>query len=116
MSAMTARSGLRVPTAVVLLVLSALAGCGSQVTTSSSVSGSVPEGVYDVRGTVLSLDVARRLVEIDQEAMPGVMPAMVMPYEVVDPGLLQGLAPRDRVQGTLRVDSRGYVLTALRKI
>ena len=55
-------------------------------------------------------------MEIDHEAIPGVMPAMTMPYEVADAGLLSGIATGDRVRGTLRVDSRGYVITALAKV
>lgn len=74
------------------------------------------EGVYEIRGTVVAVDVGRRLLEIDHEAIPGVMAAMIMPYEVADASLLQGLAAGDRVRGTLRVDGRGYVITALQKV
>jgi len=49
------------------------------------------------------------------EAIPGVTPAMTMPYEVEDAALLEGLVPGDRVRDTLRVDSRGFVVTALEK-
>ena len=61
------------------------------------------------------MDAPRLIVEIDHEAIPGFMPAMTMPYEVADAGLLSGIAPGDRVRGTLRVDTRGYVITALAK-
>ena len=78
-------------------------------------ASSVPEGVYDIRGTVVAVDRPRRIVEIDHEAIPGVMPAMTMPYEVADAAILDGIGPRDRVRGTLRVDARGYVITALQR-
>lgn len=79
------------------------------------VAPNAPSGVYPIRGTVVGVDVGRRMLEINQEAIPGVMPAMTMPYEVADAALLQGLAPGDRVHGTLRVDSRGYVLISLER-
>jgi Cu/Ag efflux protein CusF len=102
--------------AFALLSLTLVVGCGGQVKTTGPGGLSLPDGIYDLRGTVLALDTARRIVEIDHEAIPGVMPAMAMPYEVADPNLMQGLALRDRVKATLRVDSRGYILTALQKI
>jgi hypothetical protein len=99
-----------------LLGLTVVLGCGGQVKSTGPGSLTIPDGIYDLRGTVLALDAARRIVEIDHEAVPGVMPAMAMPYEVADPSLMLGLALRDRVKATLRVDSRGYVITALQKI
>jgi len=79
------------------------------------VESNVPNGVYPIRGMVVSVDIPRRILEINHEAIPGLMPAMTMPYEVADPALLQGLAPGERVHGTLRVDSRGYIIIALAK-
>ena len=95
-------------------LLFALAGCGG-TSEPDPVTPDVPNGVYEIRGTVVAVDRPRRIVEIDHEAIPGVMPAMAMPYEVEDPALLDGLVTGDRVRGTLRVDSRGLVITALQK-
>ena len=99
-------------------VLVALAvGCGGQMgSPDPAATPAVPEGVYEIRGTVVAVDIGRRILEIDHEAIPGFMPAMTMPYEVADAGLLVGLSPGDRVRGTLRVDSRGYVITSLQKV
>ena len=106
------------PLAVVAAaVLAALAvGCGGGTgSPDPAASSAAPSGVYEIRGTIVAVDTPRRIVEIDHEAIPGVMPAMTMPYEVADAGLLAGISPGDRVRGTLRVDSRGYVITALAK-
>ena len=65
---------------------------------------------------VVAVDARRRLLEIDHEEIPGFMPAMTMPYEVADASLLQGLTKGDKVRGTLRVDRRGYIITALAKV
>ena len=74
---------------------------------------SVPAGEYDLRGTLVAVDRARRIIEIDQEAIPGVMPAMTMPYETAEGVALDGLAAGVRVRGRLRVDARGYVIVSL---
>jgi Cu/Ag efflux protein CusF len=100
------------PRALLAALIVAAAACGGSSSTEPVTSG-VPEGVYDIRGSVVSIDRPRNIVEINHEAIPGVMPAMTMPYEVSDPGLLQGLSVGDRIRGTLRVDGRGYVITAL---
>ena len=93
--------------------LLALVACGSAATAPTPAAGA--EGLFDFRGTVVDVDVPRRIVLVDHEAIPGLMPAMTMPYEVAEPALLDGIAPGDRVRGTLRVDSRGLVVVALVK-
>jgi hypothetical protein len=101
--------------AIAAALLASAIGCGGM-------SGPDPDaprpgdGLYEFRGTVVAVDRPRGIVEIDHEAIPGVMPAMEMPYEVADPGLLQDLARGDRVRGTLRVDRSGYVITALQRL
>ena len=101
---------------VVAVALASLAaGCSGQMGAPDP-PAATPEAVYDIRGVVVAVDAGRSLLEIDHEEIPGFMPAMTMPYEVADAGLLQGLAKGDRVRGTLRVDRRGYIITALAKI
>ena len=102
---------------VAAMLVSIAVGCGGQMGPSAGPAGpAVPDGVYEIRGVVVAVDVPRRILEINHEAIPGVMPAMTMPYEVADASLLQGLSAGDRVRGTLRVDSRGYLITALQKV
>ena len=109
---MSLRSPRAVLAAVVLIVA---AGCGGGTSAPDPVVPEIPNGTYDIRGSIVAVDRPRNIVEINHEAIPGVMPAMTMPYEVAEPSLLQGIAVGDRVRGTLRVDSRGYVITALAK-
>jgi protein SCO1/2 len=91
------------------------AGCGSS-SAAPPTAAPVPEGLYEFRGVVVALDRARALVEVSHEAIPGVMPAMTMPYEVADRAILDGITAGDRVRGTLRVDARGLVVVALTRI
>ena len=107
MAMRASRAGLAV------LGIALAAACGGSTSAPDPVAPGIPNGTYDIRGSIVSVDRPRNIVEINHEAIPGVMPAMTMPYEVADPALLQGIAPGDRVRGTLRVDSRGYVITAL---
>ena len=99
--------------AALAVVLLGCSGCGSDGHATGPASMGVPEGLYEFRGVVVAVDRPRGLLEVDHEAIPGVMPAMIMPYEVADAALLDGIAAGDRVRGTLRVDSRGLVVVAL---
>jgi len=109
--------GSRAVCAVLAAFLVAVAvGCGGQAgSPDRTATPAASEAVYEIRGVVVAVDIDRRILEINHEAIPGFMPAMTMPYEVADPVLLQGLAAGDRVRGTLRVDRRGYIITALEK-
>jgi protein SCO1/2 len=104
-----------VPTLFAAALVAMTAGCAGASGGPDPIASNGPNGNFEIRGSVVSVDVGRRLLEINHEAIPGFMPAMTMPYEVADAALLQGLAVGDRVHGTLRVDSRGYVITALEK-
>jgi protein SCO1/2 len=108
---MQASRPVRALAAAMLLAVSAACGMNDP----GPVLPDVPDGVYEFRGTIVAVDRPRRIVEIDHEAIPGVMPAMTMPYEVENVALLDGIAVGDRIRGTLRVDSRGFVVTALQK-
>lgn len=101
--------------ALAALAVSVAVGCGGQTGSPDPPAAAVTTN-YEIRGTVVAVDISRRILEIDHEAIPGFMPAMTMPYEVAEARLLEGLAPGDRVRGTIRVDSRGYVITSLQKV
>jgi protein SCO1/2 len=68
---------------------------------------------YEVRGQILSFDPARKEVVVDHEDIEGFMPAMVMPYKVQDPSLLEGKTPGDLVTATLIVEEVEAYLTTL---
>ena len=68
---------------------------------------------YEVRGQILSFDPQRNEVVVDHEDIEGFMPAMVMPYKVENPSLLEGKKPGDIVTATLVVEEVDYYLTTL---
>lgn len=68
---------------------------------------------YIVEGTVVSVE-GPTTVTIDHREVRGLMPAMVMPFKVADPALLEGVGPGARVVARLRLDGPTSVLEALR--
>lgn len=71
---------------------------------------------HDIRGRIEAIGAERRTVTLDHEAIPGVMAAMKMEYQVQDPVVLEGLDAGDRVQGQIEVrPGDQYVVIRLRK-
>jgi copper binding protein CusF len=56
---------------------------------------------YNVNGKLLFKPGGNRLI-IDHEEIPGVMPPMIMSYEVEDPRQIKGLEPGNRVHFKLK--------------
>ncbi len=75
-------------------------------------SGGTHHGV----GTVTEVDPAHGQLMLAHEAIPGLMPAMTMNFDVADPALLSGLVPGDRVRFELSADDRSYRILAIRKV
>ncbi|RPH37753.1 hypothetical protein EHM92_01880 [bacterium] len=69
---------------------------------------------FPLRGEVVGIDTAKRVVTIAHEAIPDYMNAMVMPFKVKDPSLLQGIAIGDSIGATLAVSRTESWLEALR--
>jgi protein SCO1/2 len=65
-------------------------------------------------GVVVAVSPDAREVTISHDAMPGYMDAMVMPFAVSDPALLDGVAPGDRVQFRLSVSRSRSLVDRLR--
>ena len=65
-----------------------LAGCGRAPETT----------VYSVTGTIRKIKLEEKVVVIDHEEIPGYMQAMVMPFSVKDPAVLEGFKAGDRVR------------------
>lgn len=59
---------------------------------------------YDLKGKVVMVEKEKRLVTIAHEDVPGLMPAMTMPFTVPNQADLDFLAPDDQVSATLVVD------------
>lgn len=59
---------------------------------------------YPVRGVVVGTDPANHQVVLKHDAIPGLMPAMTMPYRLEDPSALSELHPGDLITATLLAD------------
>jgi protein SCO1 len=70
---------------------------------------------YPLKGKVVEVDVANRKVTIAHEDIPGFMPAMTMPFVVLekDAALLQRVSPGDEVTATLVAPDSRYWLEDL---
>jgi protein SCO1/2 len=70
---------------------------------------------HPVQGTVVEVDVANRNVTVAHEDIPGFMPAMTMPFVVLekDAALLRSVSPGDQVTATLVAPDSRYWLEDL---
>src|SRR5260370_40165992 len=73
------------------------------------------EKTYDIKGTVVSLDTAKKTVELNHEDIPGLMKGMQMNFDVRDAKVVEGLKPGDNVQGRLTAKRGDYTITELHK-
>jgi Cu/Ag efflux protein CusF len=101
------------PLTLSALVVAAAAVAGCQGRSGSSAPGEAK--LYDVTGTVVSVDREKKAVTLDHEDIPGLMRAMKMEFSVDDPKALDGLSAGDRVSGKVRHESGRYVVTGLQK-
>ncbi|HEU4594129.1 MAG TPA: SCO family protein [Pyrinomonadaceae bacterium] len=69
-----------------------------------------PERRYPLKGKVVSVDRAGMKIVVDHEEIPGLMPAMEMPFPVKDADVLRSIDGGDVIQATLVVDDLGYRL------
>jgi len=79
-----------------------LAGCNSR-----SAPQPAAEKQYPVRGTVMGTDTGTGEVLLNHEAIPGLMPAMTMPYKLDDPSIMSELHAGDRITANLTVRGSG---------
>jgi protein SCO1/2 len=71
--------------------------------------------VYTVHGTLKGFREGNKVVVIDHQAIPGLMEAMTMGFELADPGLAKGLAAGDKVDAVLEVSDTSFKITSLTK-
>lgn len=69
---------------------------------------------HAVRGLVVRVDAARRTMVVSHDAIPGLMDAMTMPFEVADPRELQGVEPGAVIEFTLVLEPRAALATGVR--
>jgi protein SCO1/2 len=94
---------------LVLLVPLALAACKGDTPAPAGAAR------YPLKGKVVEVDAASRKVTVAHEDIPGFMPAMTMPFVVLekDQALLQGVGPGDEITATLVAPDSRYWLEDL---
>lgn len=71
---------------------------------------------YELRGQVVAVDLERQEVLIRHDAVPGLMPAMTMPFRPGNASLLEGRQPGDLVEAELVVRGTDAYLARLEYI
>jgi protein SCO1 len=97
---------------VILFGFGLLQGCRSGSTAGDEQPTAIPSDAknYQLKGIVVSSDATKGVVEVDSEAIPGLMGAMIMPYKLAQPGVAGDLHPGDRITARLRVADSGSVI------
>ena len=98
---------MRILAVSVVLALAALTGCHSGPKTDQQASANPQFKIYKLRGKVISTNPATGEVTMTNEAIPGFMEAMVMPYKLKDPGIISDLHPGDVLTADLFVSQNG---------
>jgi protein SCO1/2 len=101
--------------AVVLTVLSLLAGaCGNDESKAKPLS--VPgEKIYTLDGTIISRDADDNTLRIDHKAIPGYMEAMTMDYTVRGADVKSLPPDHSHIQAKLHIAGDAYWVTDVRK-
>jgi Cu/Ag efflux protein CusF len=73
------------------------------------------EASWSAHGIVRLISPQINRIFIDHGDIPGLMEAMTMGFEPVDPKLLTGLAPGDQIRFTLQKKGEHLLLTAVEK-
>jgi protein SCO1 len=97
---------------VILFGFGLLQGCRSGSTAGDEQPTAIPSDAknYQLKGIVISSDATKGVVEVDSEAIPGLMGAMIMPYKLAQPGVAGELHPGDHITARLRVADSGSVI------
>ena len=66
-------------------------------------------------GVVKKINAGGQVLVIDHDEFPGFMEAMVMPFELEDPKLAEGLAVGDKIEFTIEKIDGGWPVTAIKK-
>ncbi len=70
---------------------------------------------YEVKGVIKAFREQNKIVVLNHEAIPNVMEAMTMPFELADVRLAKGFKVGDQVTFTLEVSETTFVVSALKK-
>jgi protein SCO1/2 len=103
------RIGFQNAVLVLSVVLASTVGCHDKGSTPALQQQSDMKS-YHLKGSIVAVDATRGEVQINSEAIPGFMDAMVMPYKLKDPGIIQDLHAGDHLTATLLVPDTGPAL------
>jgi len=92
-----------------LLLALTLSGCGRSETKTN-----IRE--FNVRGIVRAISPDRRTLDIQHEAIPDYMPAMIMPFELREPKAAANLKIGDAISFRLLVDDKKAVIDRVSKL
>jgi protein SCO1 len=97
---------------VILFGFGLVQGCRSGSTAGDEQPTAIPRDTknYQLKGIVVSSDATKGVVEVDSQAIPGLMGAMIMPYKLAQPGVASELHPGDHITARLRVADSGSVI------
>jgi protein SCO1/2 len=97
---------------VILFGFGLLQGCRSGSTAGDEQPTAIPSDTkaYQLKGIVVSSDATKGVVEVDSEAIPGLMGAMTMPYKLAQPGVAGELHAGDHITARLRVSGAASVI------
>jgi protein SCO1/2 len=113
-------AGLQLLTSVALLALLLLMiglySCSGDRTENSGTSGKDSVKSYLVRGRVVAVSRAHRMVVIAHNEIKGYMAAMTMPFTVKDTVLLDLVHPKDSVEAILKVSRTESWLSSVRVV
>jgi protein SCO1 len=89
-----------------------LQGCRSENKAGDEQPTAIPSdaATYQLKGIVVTSDAAKGVVQIDTEAIPGLMGAMTMPYKLAQPGVAAELHPGDHITARLRISESASVI------
>src|SRR2546423_8434243 len=70
---------------------------------------------YQRKGQLLAVDGNKVKILVNQEDIPGLMPAMTMPYKVESVTMLDNIGPGDLISADLAVENGTAVVTKITK-
>jgi len=99
------------------IVVFVLGLAGLALTTPRGASAAVAVAdLYHVQGTVMEIKNQGRVLLIQHEAVPGLMGAMTMPFELADPRLAKGIKVGDKIRFTIVHKGGFWPIVALKKV
>src|SRR5579862_4390303 len=104
------------PLVAVVLAMAALASACGNDAGGSATSGGSSNHEYTLHGQILDLSADHTLANIQHDDIKGFMPAMTMPYKVLDAKEFAAVTPGDVIDATLVVVSNDAYLKDVKKV